>query len=42
MSIGHAMTVPVRNGTGDGDGAMSFSHRAAAPGPSTNAVTETP
>ena len=42
MVNGHGKTVRIADGTGDGGGAGSFSRRAAAPGPSTNAATETP
>ena len=42
MVNGHGKAVRTADDTGDGGGATSFSHRVAAPGASTNAVTETP
>ena len=42
MVTGHGKTVRIADDTGDGGDAASFSRRSKAPGPSTNAVTETP
>ena len=42
MVNGHGKTVRIADDTGDGGGAVSFNHRAAATRPLTSAVTETP